>query len=204
MRKILTILCLILVPLVLLGACRPAPPAPAPAPQPPPTMPAPLPPENQPPQDELSFHLSSTAIPGDTDAYAVHSFALRLEANQRLSLAFKAVGAKVLVSIYTPTPETWGYYSSSAASPEMGVLEKGRLIASEEGSATFTTAISRTTMNWTTLRSASAGHLRRSVLTMSSPASLFLWSLCLQPSRVNLRFARRDFTTARTAATLRA
>src|SRR5919197_2367080 len=35
-----------------------------------------------------------------------------------------------------------------------------------EGNATFTIAMSRTTMNWTTLRSASASHLRRSVATM--------------------------------------
>ena len=144
MRKILTILCLTLVSLVLLGACRPAPqpaptptPTPAPAPQPPPL---PLPPENQPPQDELSFHISSVAVAGDTDSYAVHSFALALEANQRLSLAFKAVGAKVLVSIYTPALETWGYNPSSAASPEMGVFTKGSQLRSEEGSATFTAA----------------------------------------------------------------
>jgi hypothetical protein len=143
MRKILTILCLTLVSLVLLGACRPAPqPAPAPAPQPQPTVPAPLPlpPENQPPQDELSFHISSVAVAGDTDSYAVHSFALALEANQRLSLAFKAVGAKVLMSIYTPAKETWGYNPSSAASPEMGVFAKGSQLRSEEGSATFTAA----------------------------------------------------------------
>src|SRR5581483_5868268 len=36
-----------------------------------------------------------------------------------------------------------------------------------DGSATFTTAMSRTTMNWTTERSASASHLRRSDATMS-------------------------------------
>src|SRR5919201_1768451 len=35
-----------------------------------------------------------------------------------------------------------------------------------DGNATFTIAMSRTTMNWTTLRSASASHLRRSVATM--------------------------------------
>jgi hypothetical protein len=140
MRKILTILCLILVPLVLLGACRPAPqPAPAPVPAPAPA-PAPLPPENQPVQDELSFHISSSAIPGDTDAYSGHSFALRLEASQRLSIAFKAVGAKVLVSIHTPSLTTWGYNASSAASPEMGVFNLGRQAASEEGSATFLAA----------------------------------------------------------------
>ena len=97
-----------------------------------------LPPENQLPQDELSLHLSSNAIPGDTDTYAAHSFALSLETNQRLSLGFKAVGAKVLVSIYTPVEETWGYNPSSATSPEMGVISKGRTTASEEGSATFT------------------------------------------------------------------
>ena len=34
-----------------------------------------------------------------------------------------------------------------------------------EGSATFTIAMSRTTMNWTTHRSARASHLRRSMAT---------------------------------------
>ena len=37
-----------------------------------------------------------------------------------------------------------------------------------EGSATFTIAMSRTTMNWTTHRRARASHLRRSVDTSRS------------------------------------
>ena len=41
-----------------------------------------------------------------------------------------------------------------------------------EGNATFTIAMSRTTMNWTTLSSASASHLRRSEVTMSSTLCL--------------------------------
>jgi hypothetical protein len=137
MRKMLIALCLTLMPLVLLSACRPASaPASAPTPQPAPALP--MPPENQPSQSELNFHISSTATPGDTDKYGSHSFALRLEANQRLSITFKAVGGKVLVSIYTPAKETWGYNPSSKASPEMGVMTLSRQIRSEEGSATFT------------------------------------------------------------------
>ena len=147
MHKTLTILCLILVPLALLGACRPASqpdpaplPAPAPTPAPQPTPMVPLPPVNQPSLSEISFHISSNATPGDTDKYGTHSFALYLEANQRLSITFKAVGAKVLVSIYTPALETWGYNPSNAASPETGVFTKGSQLRSEEGSATFTAA----------------------------------------------------------------
>ena len=42
-----------------------------------------------------------------------------------------------------------------------------------DGSATFTMAMSRTTMNWTTLRSASASHFRFAVAVMSSDSFRF-------------------------------
>jgi hypothetical protein len=70
-----------------------------------------------------------------------------------------------------------------------------------EGNATFTIAMSRTTMNWTTLSSASASHLRRSEVTMSS-VSFPLGSYGLQRSSVNFYFARNFFSTASERATL--
>src|SRR6266853_1849162 len=64
-----------------------------------------------------------------------------------------------------------------------------------EGNATFTIAMSRTTMNWTALRSASASHLRRSVATIRAQ-SFRLRREDLQPSRDNFLFASLTFTTA--------
>src|SRR5207302_2233155 len=68
-----------------------------------------------------------------------------------------------------------------------------------EGNATFTIAMSRTTMNWTALRSASASHFRRSVATMRLQ-SFRSRREDLQSNRDNLRFASSTFTTASTAA----
>src|SRR5690348_10881807 len=70
-----------------------------------------------------------------------------------------------------------------------------------EGSATFTIAMSKTTMNWTALRSASASHLRRSEVTMSS-RSFHLSSVDLQSNRSSLQLASKTFTTASLRATL--
>src|SRR4029079_10390591 len=64
-----------------------------------------------------------------------------------------------------------------------------------EGSATFTIAMSKTTMNWTALKSASASHLRRSVAIIGV-ASFRLCRECLQPNRDDLSFTSIHFTTA--------
>src|SRR5262245_51823201 len=61
--------------------------------------------------------------------------------------------------------------------------------------------MSRTTMNWTTLRSPSASHLRRSEATMSS-RSFQSRSEGLQPTRLDLLFASELFTTASGCATI--
>src|SRR5207245_199029 len=60
---------------------------------------------------------------------------------------------------------------------------------------TFTIAMSRTTMNWTALRSVSASHLRRSVATMRVE-SFRLRREGLQSNRDTLLFASLTFTTA--------
>src|SRR5438445_7563604 len=62
--------------------------------------------------------------------------------------------------------------------------------------------MSRTTMNWTALRSVSASHLRRSVATMRVQ-SFRLRREGLQPNRDTLLFASRNFTTASSAAMIR-
>src|SRR5205085_2986853 len=59
--------------------------------------------------------------------------------------------------------------------------------------------MSRTTMNWTALRSASASHFRRSVATMRLQ-SFRSRREDLQSNRDNLLFASPTFTTASTAA----
>src|SRR5438876_946675 len=68
-----------------------------------------------------------------------------------------------------------------------------------EGNATFTIAMSRTTMNWTALRSASASHFRRSVATIRVQ-SFRLRREGLQSNRDSLSFASQAFTTASSAA----
>src|SRR5258708_21493356 len=59
--------------------------------------------------------------------------------------------------------------------------------------------MSRTTMNWTALRSANASHLRRSVATIRAP-SFRLRREGLQPSRYHFCFASIPFTRASSAA----
>src|SRR5256714_5332320 len=59
--------------------------------------------------------------------------------------------------------------------------------------------MSRTTMNWTALRSASASHFRRSVATMRAQSFRFRRG-DLQPNRDNLLSASPTFTTASSAA----
>src|SRR5258706_4414264 len=68
-----------------------------------------------------------------------------------------------------------------------------------EGNATFTIAMSSTTMNWTALRSASASHFRRSVATIGAQ-SFRLRREGLQPSRCHLLFTSSTFTTTSSAA----
>src|SRR2546423_7465855 len=68
-----------------------------------------------------------------------------------------------------------------------------------EGNATFTIAMSRTTMNWTALRSASASHFRRSVAIMGAQ-SFRSRREGLQSNRDSLLFASITFTTASSAA----
>src|SRR5260221_13406385 len=59
--------------------------------------------------------------------------------------------------------------------------------------------MSRTTMNWTALRSASASHFRRSLATMKAQSFRFRRG-GLQPNIGSLLFASITFTTASAAA----
>ena len=111
--------------LLLLGACVPAT-------------------ETAPPlQEQLNFKLVTDVAPGDTDFYDSYIFNLYLQQGQELTLAFSTEGGKVMVSLFTPSEETWGYNPGSAdATPtegdEMGYLKKGRTFASDQGSFRFT------------------------------------------------------------------
>ncbi len=118
------IISLLMLTLLLLGACKP--------------VPAPPPPPEQLPQNELSFRLSSNATAGDTDKYDSYQFTIYSEEKQELYVTFQAVGGKVLVSIFTPTEKTWGYNAGATESGELGELVKGRTIATTEGSFRFT------------------------------------------------------------------
>ena len=125
MGNIRIITSLFVTALLLLGACVPA------------TETAP------PPQEQLGFQLVSDAAPGDTDLYDSYTFNLYLEQGQALALAFSADGGKVMVSLFTPSEETWGYNPSAddtttTENGEMGYLKKGRTLASDEGSFRFT------------------------------------------------------------------
>jgi len=126
MRKRPIIISLLMLTLLLLSACKPVPvPIPAPTPE-------------QLPQSDLSFKLSSDATPGDTDKYDSYQFTVYLEEKQELYVTFQAVGAKVMVSIFTPAEETWGYNAGTTESGELGELVKGRTLATTEGSFRFT------------------------------------------------------------------
>lgn len=125
MRKIGIITSLIVTALLLLGACVPATET------------------GQPTAEQLNFQLVSDAVPGDTDAYGSYLFNLYLEQEQELVLAFSAEGGKLMVSLFTPSKETWGYNPSfddtaTTEDGEMGYLKKGRTLATEEGSFRFT------------------------------------------------------------------
>ena len=124
MRKRSIIISLLMLTLLLLGACKP--------------VPAPPPPPEQLPQNELSFRLSSNATAGDTDKYDSYQFTIYPEEKQEIYVTFQAVGGKVLVSIFTPAEETWGYNAGATESGELGELVKGRTIATTEGSFRFT------------------------------------------------------------------
>jgi hypothetical protein len=125
MRKIGIITSLILATLLFLGACVPRQET------------------GQPTAEQLNFKLVSNAAPGDTDAYDSYILDLYLEQDQELALAFSAEGGKVMVSLFTPSKETWGYNPGSGNTTttegeEMGYLKKGRMLASDEGSFRFT------------------------------------------------------------------
>jgi len=126
MGKIRVIMSLLVTALLLLGACAPA------------TETA------QPSHEQLDFRLVTDAAPGDTDMYDRYIFNLYLEQEQELALAFSTEGGKVMVSLFTPSKETWGYNpgprdtTTTTEDGEMGRLEKGRTIASDEGSFRFT------------------------------------------------------------------
>lgn len=116
---------LLVTALLLLGACVPA------------TETAP------PSQEQLNFKLVTDAAPGDTDFYDSYFFNLYLEQGQELTLAFSTTGGKVMLSLFTPSEETWGYNPSSGDTAttegeEMGYLKKGRTFASDQGSFRFT------------------------------------------------------------------
>src|SRR3954470_8733401 len=69
-----------------------------------------------------------------------------------------------------------------------------------EGNATFTIAMSRTTMNWTALRSASASHFLRSVATMRAQSFRLRSEARLQTTTDSLLFTSETFTTASSPA----
>jgi len=123
MRKRWIITVTLLLAVLLLGACTPAPKP------------------EQPAQEQLNFQLVSDAIPGDTDAYDSYIFNLYLEREQELALAFSAQGAALRVSLFTPSEETFGYNpktkESVAEDGELGHLRKGIIISAEEGSFRF-------------------------------------------------------------------
>ena len=124
MGNIRIITSLFVTALLLLGACVPA------------TETAP------PSQEQLNFKLVTDAAPGDTDFYDSYIFNLYLEQGQELTLAFSTGGGKVLVSLFTPSEETWGYNPGSGDTTttegeEMGYLKKGRTFASDQGSFRF-------------------------------------------------------------------
>jgi hypothetical protein len=125
MRKIGIITFLVVTALLLLGACVPGQET------------------GQPTAEQLNFKLVSDAAPGDTDMYDSYIFNLYLEQEQELALAFSAEGGKVMVSLFTPSKETWGYNpgpgnTTTTKGEEMGYLKKGRVLASDEGSFRFT------------------------------------------------------------------
>jgi hypothetical protein len=125
MRKIGIITSLIVTVVLLLGACVPGQET------------------GQPTTEQLNLQLVSNAAPGDTDMYDSYIFNLYLEQEQELVLAFSAEGGNVMVSLFTPSKETWGYNPGSGNTTttegeEMGYLKKGRTLSTEEGSFRFT------------------------------------------------------------------
>jgi hypothetical protein len=126
MGKIRVITSLLVTVLLLLGACVPSQET------------------AQPSHEQLNFRLVTDATPGDTDMYDSYIFDLYLEQEQELFLAFSTEGGKVMVSLFTPSKETWGYNpgpgdtTTTTEDGEMGHLEKGRTISRDEGSFRFT------------------------------------------------------------------
>jgi len=123
MRKILVTIPFFLIGLLLFSsACTPAPPT------------------GQPPQEELNFQLTSDATPGNTDQYGSYTFSIFLNSAQELDMAFNAEGAKVMISIITPSDDTWGYNPHPPEDNEdgkLGFLNEARSVAVAEGSFIF-------------------------------------------------------------------
>ena len=123
MRKILITIPLLLTGLLLFSsACTPAP----------------LP--GQPSQEKLVFQLTSDATPGDTDNYASYTFGIALSSVQELEMDFSAEGAKILVSILTPSDDAWGYNPHPPDESEdgkLGFLNEARSVAVAEGGFIF-------------------------------------------------------------------
>jgi hypothetical protein len=100
--------------------------------------PAPLP--GQPAQDALDFQLTSDATPGDTDSYASYTFGIALSSAQELEMDFSAEGAKILVSILTPSDDAWGYNPhrpEDIGDGKTGFLNEARSVAVTEGCFIF-------------------------------------------------------------------
>jgi hypothetical protein len=126
MIKIRIITSLFVTALLLLGACMPVQETARPG------------------YEQLDFWLVTDVTPGDTDLYDSYFFNLNLEEGQELALTFSTEGGKVMVSLFTPSEETWGYNpgpgdATTTDNQEMGYLKKGRTLATEEGSFRFTT-----------------------------------------------------------------
>jgi hypothetical protein len=98
------------------------------------------PPTGQPPQEELDFQLTSNATPGDTDNYASYTFGIALNSAQELEMDFSAEGAKILISILTPSDDAWGYNPhppEEIKDGKPGFLNEARSVAAAEGGFIF-------------------------------------------------------------------
>ena len=123
MRKILVTIPFLLTGLLLFfSACTPTPPV------------------GQPSNEEMNFQLTSDATPGDTDNYASYTFSIALNRAQKLEMDFHAEGAKILVSILTPSNDAWGYNPHPPDESEdgkLGFLNEARSVAVTEGGFIF-------------------------------------------------------------------
>lgn len=74
---------------------------------------------------EEEFQLSTNTKPGNTDEYDVRTISIYLERGQELYASFRAEGAPIIFSVYTPSEQVLGY--------SFGDLESNRSIASQQG-----------------------------------------------------------------------